>query len=102
MRLAFALIPALLVAAQVASAAEPSSGQGAPANGQPAQSVQDAQRHGAQDPRGAQESVVVMPRLTHADYPAFGNEKDEANCYYVFGELKCERLHTSNAAGGPK
>jgi hypothetical protein len=99
MRLTLVAIAALLFSAQAASAAEPSSNQGAQANGQSAQSSKDARRH---DARTDQEQIVVAPRVMPLNYPGFTNEQDEANCYYAFGDLKCDRLKHLNPNKGDK
>ncbi len=91
MRLAFALVSSLLLLAASTAAAEPQpSSQGAAApRGQPAPPGPVA----AEFPAPGQPS----PSVKRAAYPtpdsgARIDRQSEANCYYVFGDLRCDRI----------
>ena len=106
MRLASALASSLLVlAASAALADPPPPGQGATApRGQPAsRGAVEAADHGKADAAGLPAPGQPSPGVGRAAYPApdSGAESDrrtEANCYIVFGDLRCDRI----AAHRPK
>ncbi len=102
MRLASALVASLLFAASTALAAAPPPGQGAAAPHQErTQAVvgpADGASRGRPEAGGAPPSSDAAQRLTRTAYPAFGSgahgadEGTEANCYYVYGDLRCDRV----------
>ncbi len=102
MRLASALVASLLFSASTALAAAPPSDQGAAAPHQErTQAVvgpADAASRQRPDAGGTPASSDTQQRLTRTNYPAFGSgahgadEGTEANCYYVYGALHCDRV----------
>ncbi|HEY5410554.1 MAG TPA: hypothetical protein VIJ94_07495 [Caulobacteraceae bacterium] len=100
MRFAFALITSLLFAAPAAWAAPPPSDQSiAPSQGERPQSgpgAKDATGHGRKDVGGAPTPDQPSPHQWRARFPGYGSgsKSDQAmraNCYTVFGELRCDR-----------
>ncbi len=96
MRLASALVSSLLFAASAAWAAAPTSDQGAaPPHGTQAHAgPSDATNPPGQDINGASAPRESPPALKRAAYPAYGpgEQGTEAACYYVFGQLRCDRV----------
>jgi hypothetical protein len=91
MRLSLALAATLLFATSIALADSPSPGD-QPQSGQSAQGDQgrqprDARKIPASDPSG--------PHLTRSIMPGYHIDPDtEADCYYLSGDLHCDRFPT--------
>jgi len=97
MRLASALVPSLLFAASTAWAAPPDSDQGAAAPPHQTQAhagPSDATSRAGQDVSEPAASREPSPAVKRAAYPRYGpgEQGTEADCYYVFGELRCDRI----------
>ncbi len=96
MRLASALVPILLFAASAAVAASPQAGQGS-TSGDQAQAGQ---------PQVARKTTVPddgAAHLTRTIYPSYHNDPDtEAYCYYVSGDLRCDRIRARHPGHSTK
>jgi hypothetical protein len=61
---------------------------------------------GADSPPDHQAPPVTPPQRSEEksfSKPAFGNDsKSEADCYYVFGELRCDRVPRRDQGPAPK
>lgn len=83
MRFASVLIPCVLFAASAAWA-------------EPPQSSHDDQTlagAGKEDPRDSGRADQPAPQPTRAAFPSYSNDRTtEANCFFVFGELRCDRV----------
>jgi hypothetical protein len=94
MRLAFALVSSLVLTASTAFAADPATGQGDSApqadRAQPAQPPTGYDRRAQQD-RHYQDAEGTSAHRVR--FPQFSQDKTtDAYCYYVYGDLRCDRV----------
>ena len=97
MRIASVLVPALFLAASAAWADPAPSTPGAPPNPERTQPNPAAGDRAHFDRKDAEQaSVDPAAQPNGKAFPSYHNEQaTEANCYTIFGELRCDRVPNS-------